>query len=431
MSRIARRLQGLTAEARWALLTRAVQGLGALLAVACVVRGYGVELQGLFFTFLSLAALIQLGDFGVGYASLQMAGHLRARGDAAAAAQLRRQARWRGLAWLAATGSLVGAVVAWRLPGGATLPWLDAWCALALAAMALQWAQVELAWLEGARSVGLAWRLRFTQEALGACSFVGSLLAGAGLWSLALYFSARALVPAGWWLATRGAGCTAPPEGAAPAFSWARELWPFQWRIGLSALAGFLVFQALNPLLLLSQGAAATARFGIGLAVMNMLLLLSTAWPLSQAARFAALLAQGGRAGVESHLARLLRPSLALAALAALLGWGAVAALLLWQPGLAPRLPDLATLALLLLAGLAHHATACFAVVLRAERLEPLLRLSVIGGLASLALIAAVAQVAGLPAIAAAHLACTLIGLWIAGRHCQRLLQRLGAANPP
>lgn len=416
----------LAVEARWALATRAVQGLGALLALACVVRGYGVDVQGLFFSFLSLAALIQLGDFGVGYASLQMAGHLRARGQTAEAAQLRRQARRRGLVWLAASGTLVaGVVVLWlRVP--TEPPWRGAWGALALAAVALQWGQLELAWLEGARSVALAWRLRFVQELLGAGVFVGSLLAGGGLWSLALYFAARAAVPLLWWLgAGRAAAPIVEPNGAPADFSWARQLWPFQWRIGLSALAGFLVFQALNPLLLLSQGAAAAARFGIALAVMNMLLLLCTAWPLSQAARFAGLLAQQDGAGVRQRLTRMLWPSLALALLAALLAMAFVTGLLQWMPPLAARLPDLTTLALLLAAGLAHQATACYAVVLRAERLEPLLRVSVIGGLASLVLIAAVAREAGLPAVALAHLGCTLVGLLIARRHYQRLLQRL------
>lgn len=415
----------LTVEARWALLTRAVQGLGALLAVVCVVRGYGVEQQGLFFSFLSLAALIQLGDFGVGYASLQMAGHLRARGDAAAAAQLRRQARRRGLGWLTGTSAVTACAVAVWLPVAATTSWLGPWLALAFAAAALQWVQLELAWLEGARSVSLAWRLRLAQEALGASAFVASLLGGWGLWSLALYFAIRAAVPLLWWVGERSAGRDGEPVPSSDDFSWARQLWHFQWRIGLSALAGFLVFQALNPLLLLSQGASATARFGIALAMMNMLLLLSTAWPLSQAARFAALLARGDRAGVSERLARLLRPSLALALVAALGALVLVAALLQRVPPLAERLPDLATLSLMLAAGLAHHATACYAVVLRAERLEPLLRLSVVGGLAGLVLIAAVARMAGLPAVAAAHLSCTLVGLLIARRHCQRLLQRL------
>ena len=412
-------LRALAPEARWALLTRGVQGLGALVAVACVVRLYGVELQGLFFSFLSLAALIQLGDFGVGYASLQMAGHLRARGQAQAAAQLRRQARARGLAWLVGSGLLIGAAVALVLPVPNAQSWLGAWAALALAALALQWVQVELFWLEGARSVGLAWRLRCAQEVLGACAIIGALLAGAGLWSLPAYFGTRALVPLPW---LRG---VPPTPSVDTGFNWRRDLWPFQWRIGLSALAGFLVFQAMNPLVLAAQGAAAAGRLGIGLAVMNMLLLLCTAWPLSQAARFAGLLAQRQAGRVSERLNRTLWPSLSLAGLMALGAWGAVAALLHIFAGLAERLPDLLTLALLLLAGLAHQATACLAVVLRAERLEPLLRLSVFGGVASLVLVAAVAQVAGLPAVAATHLVCTLAGLCIAHRHYRRLLQRL------
>lgn len=406
-------------EARWALATRAVQGLGALLAVVCVVRNYGVELQGLFFSFLSLAALIQLCDFGVGYASLQMAGHLRARGDVAAAAMLRRQARRRGLAWLAGAGGVVAVVVAVSMPASVAQPWLGPWCALALGAGALQWAQLELAWLEGARSVSQAWRLRFMQESLGATGFVCSLLIGLGLWSLALYFGLRAAVPL-----LGGLGTSRDAEPGGEAFSWT-ELWPFQWRIGLSALAGFLVFQALNPLLLISQGTAATARFGIALAIMNMLLLLSTAWPLSQAARFAGLLAQGDVTGLRLRFARLLLPSLALALAAALSAWLLVAVLLSQLPMLAERLPDLITLTGLLLAGLAHHATACYAVVLRAERLEPLLCLSVIGGVGGLVLMAAVAQIADLPAVAATHLACTLLGLWLSRRHYLRLLLRL------
>ncbi|RTL42078.1 MAG: hypothetical protein EKK53_12345 [Burkholderiales bacterium] len=411
-----------TPEARWALLTRAVQGLGALAAVACVVRLYGVELQGLFFSCLSLAALIQLGDFGVGYASLQMAGHLRAQGKPAVAAQLRRQARVRGGAWLLASAACVGLCVAWAWPIGTAAPWRGAWAALVVAALAQQWVQVELAWLEGAHSVGLAWRLRCAQELVGAAAFVGALWAGAGLWSLAVYFGTRALLPLPWLQpATEPAG---PDAG----FRWARDLWPFQWRIGASALSGFLVFQALNPLLLASQGASAAARFGIGLAVMNMLLLLCTAWPLSQAAPFVQLLSRGQRADVSARLNRVLWPSLGLAAMLALTVWGLVAALLRGWPHLGERLPDLLTLALLLLAGLAHQATACLAVVLRAERLEPLLRVSVVGGVASLVLIAAVARAASLSAVAGAHLVCTLAGLWIAHRHYRRLLQRL---TPP
>ncbi|KQW46609.1 hypothetical protein ASD88_09480 [Pelomonas sp. Root662] len=415
----------LSVEVRWALLTRAVQGCGALLAVVCVVRGYNLEVQGLFFTFLSLAALIQLGEFGVGYASLQMAGHLRARGEVTAAVQLRHQARWRGLTWLTCVGGFTGVAVAVWLPVSVTHCWLGPWCALVVSAAAMQMAQLELYWLEGARSVGLAWRLRFAQEVLGACVFVGSLWMGGGLWALAMYFAVRAAVPMLWWLQSRTGGRThGQVAQAAGRFSWGEQLWPFQWRIGLSALAGFLVFQALNPLLLLSQGAAATARFGIALAAMNMLLLFSTAWPLSQSARFAVLLAQGDLAGLRRRLAHLLLPSLALALVAALLALAAVAGLLQRAPALAERLPDLGTLGLLLMAGLAHHATACYAVVLRADRLEPLLRLNVIGGLAGLALVAAVARMGDLPLVAATHLGCTLVGLLIAWRHYRRLLQR-------
>lgn len=392
---------------------------------------YSLELQGLFFAFLSAAALIQLGDFGVAYATLQMAGRLRARQDKTGMAELRWQARRRGLAWIAATATAVGLGVAFAFPEVPGVHWLAPWLTLAVCAALMQWMQVELAWCEGAISARVVWQLRFAQEAAGCVGLVACLLVGGGLWSLGLYFGLRASIPLAWRIKTRVLMLSPLhlPASSTPGFNWRQDLWHFQWRIGLSALAGYLTMQAITPILLITQGPQAAATFGLGLTGVSMLLLFTTAWPLSQSARFVAQLSKGSVDEAREHLRRLLMPSLSLTVLIGFAAWALVAWLKTEWPVTSARLPDMASFALLLCASCALHATACFAVVLRAERMEPLLRINVWGALGGLTVMALASLLGGLPAVATAYFAHSVLNLWVAQWHCRQLWRRHAAAS--
>jgi hypothetical protein len=423
-----------TPEVGYALLARGTQGVSMLAAALCVARGFELEQQGLFFVFLSFGALIQLSDFGLSYATLQTASHLRATGDRVRLASFQLQARHINLALLSVAALLVAGLGSWTYAGGAgsvgAPVWAGPWGAFVVAVVAAQCMQLELALLEGGSSAVRAWRLRFVQELLGGCAFIAALLGGAGLWSLSVYWGTRAATAAaGLWLGRLG-GDGPRAAGAADAgsrFQWRLEVWPFQWRVGLSGLSGFFIFQAFNPILLVEQGGAAAARFGMSLAIMNMLLMVSTAWPLSQASSYVGLMAQGDFQVAQRRFLRMLAGSTALAAVLA------AAALLLVhgmaQQGLplAARLADTGTTAALLAAALVHHATACFAVMLRAERREPLLAVSVLGGLFTLFVVWLSARQGSLQHIALANLACTLVGFSIA----LRLYLRLAARSRP
>jgi hypothetical protein len=92
------------------------------------------------------------------------------------------------------------------------------------------------------------WRLRLIQEWVAGIACLLMLHLGFGLWSLAAFVAARAIT-AGVWLAffERLEGSISESFSAA---HWMTEVWPFQWKIGLSTISGFLIFRVFSPIVL-------------------------------------------------------------------------------------------------------------------------------------------------------------------------------------
>ena len=80
----------------------------------------------------------------------------------------------------------------------------------------------------------------------------------------------------------------------------------------------------------------------------------------------------------------------------------------------AQRSADLLTTALLLLLGFVHHLVACVAVLLRAQRQEPFLRVTVFGAFLNAVVVAVVSKHGELWAVAASALAVSFVGLALA-----------------
>jgi Na+-driven multidrug efflux pump len=157
---------------------------------------------------------------------------------------------------------------------------------------------------------------------------------------------------------------------------------------------------------------------------MNMLLLVTTVWPLSQVSRYVGLIAQKKFDEVRRAFWRMLAGSTLFAALLAV---GLVYALE-WMNArevpFAGRLADTTTTGALVLAALVHHVVHCFAVVLRAERQEPLLTASVLGGLLTVMVVWLSAHYGSVRDIALANLACASIGIPIVLVYYRRLSMR-------
>lgn len=405
----------MTSEAAYALLARAFQAAAMLGAGVAVLLRFSPEEQGYFFAFLGLAALQQGSDFGGSYALMHQANHFATTGQSGRLSGLLSRALRLNVVTALVFALLVGvggasvfASSQGAAGAGSDPVWFHPWLALVCALFLTQLTAPCVAFLEGAVSAGMAWRFRFHLELATGPVLVVAMLMGSGLWALPLFWCARFLLTAGWlaW--------TWPRQPASEAFSlhdWMQVVWPFQWKIGLSVLSGFLTFQAITPIVMALEGPRVAGQFGFSLAAMNMLLMVTTAWPLSRASHYGSLISRGG----HDALLRAFR-SVTLWSTILSTGLAVMVFASLWWLGLrgfsvVERFADPLSTSLVLAAGVVHHFVHCVAVFLRADRTEPLLGLSLFGGMLTLGTIWVVASHGGVREIAVAFLALSIVGL--------------------
>lgn len=275
------------------LALRGWQAGAGLVSMLLIVHYLTPQLQGWYYSFLSVASLYTLFDLGLSTALLQLAAHafigLRwGRGNHLEGA---RSARFE---------SLVGKAVRWYavaalaflvvlLPGGwcfflakasPGIAWAPCWltlCALTAGGLVVL---PFLALLEGSGQIAQVYGVRFATAALGSFACWITLAAGGRLWATTMTPAVALCVPLV-WLALRhrplvALACDAPAAG----YRWRDEVWPFQWRLGLDWLCASLLAQSSTPLLFYTQGAVVAGQFGLSVTIVNMIALASQSWLL-------------------------------------------------------------------------------------------------------------------------------------------------------
>lgn len=428
------RRAGVNRPAFYAMLTRGMQGAAALVSIVLVGRFLDRTTQGYYFTILGLVPFVLLAEFGLTYAVMQSASHVAAAsgsghertseqgGDGRLAALLRGATRFNAATTLLAT--LVIATVGTRVlsTAGSTdtsggLTWTGPWVAALIAVTVSQLLNPRISLLEGSGFVSEVWRVRFLSELAAAIALWTGLFAGWGLWAIPLSYGTRAASCLIWlgrgWPRQYFAALGRSGAGAGQGVYWRNEVWPFQWRLGVSALSGYLIFQFFTPLMFALEGPTTAGQFGMTLTLTNGLLTVTTAWLNSQAPFFGKLIATRSYAQLDREFVRSLRSSLLV-----VLGLGAamsVAVLTLdrLHHPLAQRLLPPGAFVLFVAATVTNHVIFAMAVYLRAHRREPLMLTSVAGAVATPIAVSYVALHAGITAIATTYLALTVLGLLV------------------
>ncbi|MBV5283188.1 MAG: hypothetical protein JZU53_12225 [Paludibacter sp.] len=74
--------------------------------------------------------------------------------------------------------------------------------------------------------------------------------------------------------------------------SYRTEIFPYQWKIALSWISGYFIFQLFNPVLFATEGAEVAGQMGMTLAALNGIQSLSFAWMTTKIPLFSGLIAQ-------------------------------------------------------------------------------------------------------------------------------------------
>lgn len=74
--------------------------------------------------------------------------------------------------------------------------------------------------------------------------------------------------------------------------SYSKEIFPYQWRIALSWISGYFIFQLFNPVLFATDGAKVAGQMGMTMAALNGLQALTQSWINTKVPRLSGLIAQ-------------------------------------------------------------------------------------------------------------------------------------------
>lgn len=352
--------------------------------------------QGYYYTFASVLALQVFFELGVNQVITQVVSHEAAHLETIAGGSMKGPSLHLGRLssvvrllhrWYLAAATLflivIGMAGTWFFQNFAELgssEWLLAWWLLVAASACNLYLSPSLAVLEGCGRVGQTARVRLLQSMAGYLLLWLGLAGGLGLYAIAAVPLAAAVGTAVWlkthdhpldWLIRHR------PGDPAHEVRWRTEILPFQWRIAVSWISGYFIFQLFTPVVFARHGAVEAGRIGIALSIFNAVLTLGVSWINARLPAMAAHIAHGRRQELNALFHGVLKRSILFTVAASFAVLSAVAALQALDVGAVGRIAGLPVLACLSAVAVANTFVSGAATYMRAHKEEPMLLVSV------------------------------------------------------
>ena len=394
-----RRLLGLDRAIVFSVMGRVWSSLAGLVTVVLIAHYLSLAEQGYYYTFGSLVALQIVFELGFSFVILQMASHEMIHlsistedvvsGDAVPHARLasvlQKSIGWYFFASLCMLAALIpaglyffsahaqpGIHVAWRWP----------WCLTVLAATFAFQIDPVFSFLEGCGYVPQVARSRFWQAVVSSGLAWLALGAHHGLYAPALMVFGRAVAGSHWLFQRRRLLFGLLRHAVGPhKIHWSSEVWPFQWRIAVSWLCGYFIFQLFNPVLFAYWGPVAAGQMGMSLNICRALLSVAIVWVNTKAAPFGAMVARKEYGKLDDIFFRTVLQSVSVITAGGLLIWSAVVYIHSSHPSIARRILDPETFGMLLIGMILDAIIFSEAIYLRAHKQEKFLSVSVMGAI--------------------------------------------------
>lgn len=308
--RVARYL-GVDKAIAYSVMTRVVGLVTGPLKMVCILGYLSNAEQGFYYTFGSIMALQVFFELGfttcvTQYAAAEAA-HLRYNGrefegDATHLSRLASLLRF-CLKWYS-----VLAVVVFVAIGGAgfvyfgvfgtehaDVTWRGPWLLLCVSMVVGLLQSPISSFLAGLGYIKEMSRLGFIQNCILPFLFCGMLVGDFGLWVCGVssllsqaYFFASIRHARLWQTVT----CLLRVR-VTERLSYMKEIFPFQWRIALSWVSGYFIFQLANPVLFAECGAEVAGQYGMTLQLLSVIGNFTMAWITTKVPAMSGLIALG------------------------------------------------------------------------------------------------------------------------------------------
>ena len=295
-------------EVFYVAVGRAWSLLSGPITLLLVMHSFTKKEQGYYYTFASVMALQVFLELGFGQCIVQFASHefahLRFLPGGALEGDPRSRSRlislgWLSLKWYGVMALLVvlcigaGGHLFFSLKNDPSVAWSLPWWSLSLVT-GLTLAILPIgALLEGCNQLSFIYGLRTLTAMLGSLVVWTALCSGAGLFSGAIVGLAGTLMTAiafGWRWPGLLKELWRVPKQKVETISWRHEIWPFQWRIAVSWLSGYFVYNLFTPVLFYFHGPVVAGQMGATMQLVNSLNSLSASWAGTKGPRYGMLI---------------------------------------------------------------------------------------------------------------------------------------------
>jgi O-antigen/teichoic acid export membrane protein len=395
------RFLGFDRAVSFGILARLWSLVAGPVTMLVIATGFSPEEQGFYYTFSSLLALQIFFDLGLMFVISQFTSHEfvhltwgprgKVEGEPVALKRftdlLCKTVLWFGIAALLMTIVLIPAGLLFFGQKGALnfswrLPWILAVIGTALNLFVMPFFAVIM----GSGDVVTANKRDLAGTVLGSIlcwlviGFNGGLYAAFAVNVGALFIAWGYLLTKRpelvklAWEGRFGKGRAARKE---PGLSWWGEIWPMQWRMGISSGAAYFIFQLFTPVLFHFHGAVVAGQMGLTLTAGNALMATGLTLITAKNPEFAKLVALSNWMGLDAVFFRVLRQTMLFVTVGALLG-----TLLIWilQDGgfaVGQRFVPVQFAAVFFAAVCVQISAAAFAIYLRSHKNDPLVWVTV------------------------------------------------------
>lgn len=291
------------------VMARIFQGVGGIISVLLVATCLtGVE-QGFYYTFGSILAIQIFFELGLGTIITQFVAHEKAhlyeennllQGEEKYLSRLASLLcfclKWYVILAIAifVIITIVGLVffsvyyksdieIGWRIP----------WILLVIGTVMNFVVAPLSSFLEGLGKVKDIAKIRFIQQVVTQMVVWGGLLGGLKLYVVILGPFLNVIIFTYFvWKRYRKILLTLFNQKITKRVSYMKEIFPYQWKIALSWISGYFIFQLFNPVLFATEGAVVAGQMGMTLNILNAIMSLSDSWVSTKVPVFSGYIAK-------------------------------------------------------------------------------------------------------------------------------------------
>ncbi len=383
---------------------RIIQAAGGIITALFIARFLtGVE-QGFYYTFGSILAIQTFFELGMNGIITQYvaheASHLTWQGTCLEGASVYRSRlssllhfcfKWYGCFAIVLFAVLmaVGFVFFTRYdPTGGSVSWRLPWTILSITTAANLMIAPMFAYLEGLGKVKEVAKYRFYQISVGLLIVWLCLGCGAKLLTAAI----NSLT----WVIVAACAFTLSPFGSilkeiyrtkvVEKVSYAKEIFPFQWKIALSWISGYFIFQLFNPVLFATDGAVVAGQMGMTLAALTGIQALSYSWTSTKVPTYSGMIEMKRYTELDTLFTRTLNQSAGINAFCLLLFFLVIFAIRQYHITvfglyLGDRFLAYLPLLMMMIPEFANQFISAWATYLRCHKREPFLVNSIVTGI--------------------------------------------------